>query len=1235
MSTSGGRISKRRVARESGSRRTARFWLFVILIALVAMLIVPAIASATVAPRGTATSATTTNTNLTIAKPTGVTAGDLMLVTIAKSNNRTTAPSATGWALISGANLGGGTYRYGAVLYKVATADDAGVANYTFALGTGTDNAAGGIVAFSGVDASTPFDVTPGAILVNASSNTVTATGITTASANAAVVMLGMASASAPTWSGWTMTSPGALTELLDRQSTSNSVGAAWRLKATAGATGNGTATLSGFGERNGGLLLALKPARIPLTVHAAGVNRTYDGTTDATVTLSSTDVQAGDTVTYAYTGAAFESATAGLGKTVNVSGISIGGASAGKYALQNTTATTTAAIAPAALTVTAQNQSKTYGDALDLGGTAFTTSGLATGDSVDTVALDSAGAVSTAPVTVVPYAITASAATGAGLDNYDISYVDGELAVDPKNLTIADAVADNKVYDGDNVATVDYSAASLDGVVIPDEVALDASGSSATFADKNVETGKQVTVFDDALIGGAAGNYTLSQPTGLTADITALGITGSFTTEDKTYDGTTVAAVLSRDLDGAVAGDDVALTGGAAAFDTKDVGTQTVTLSGADIALSGADAGNYTLDSVDTATAAIIAKELTVAATGDNKIYDGTTDAAAALDSADIVTGDDVTAHYTSATFADKNVNPGIAIAVDGISISGVDAGNYALQNTDADTSADITALGITGSFTTEDKTYDGTTVAAVLSRDLDGAVAGDDVALTGGAAAFDTKDVGTQTVTLSGADIALSGADAGNYTLDSVDTATAAIIAKELTVADGSAANKPYDGTTDADVDFTGASLVGVVDIVGTEDVTLDASGATGAFVSADAGIGIDVTVDGLALGGADLGNYTLTQPTLSADITPAELTVSATGHNKVYNGTTAASVTLHSSDILGSDVVTMHHTGAAFAGKNVGPGIAIAVSGISISGADAGNYALQNQTATAAADITPAPLTVTATGQDKVYDGTTAAVVTLHSGDVLTGDVVTAQYTGAAFAAKNAGQKVAIAVDGITVGGADAGNYALQNSTASATGNITAKALTITAADQAKQYGQAFTFTGGEFTASGLVSGDSVSSVTLASAGADAAAVAGLYPIVASNAVGSGLGNYTIAYTDGTMTVSGGSVVPTTYTFSVFAKPLRSKDAKKFHLGDKVLVKFTIKDNTGAKVTTLKPRVKITAKGFAFGPKTVKYNAKKKAYVYTLKIGKSWKLRGYNLTTTIAGSTAKGKVKFKVVK
>src|SRR5205823_1626250 len=54
----------------------------------------------------------------------------------------------------------------------------------------------------------------------------------------------------------------------------------------------------------------------------------------------------------------------------------------------------------------------------------------------------------------------------------------------------------------------------------------------------------------------------------------------------------------------------------------------------------------------------------------------------------------------------------------------------------------------------------------------------------------------------------------------------------------------------------------------------------------------------------------------------------------------------------------------TSASFGDKNVGNGKVVGVSGISISGADAGNYSLQNTTASTTANITPATLTVTAT-------------------------------------------------------------------------------------------------------------------------------------------------------------------------------------------------------------------------------------------------------------------------------
>jgi hypothetical protein len=229
-----------------------------VLVALVALLVAPAVAQAAIAQRGTATTGSSITTALTINKPAGVVAGDVMIVNIAQQGNNTTAPSLAGWTLIRGADLAGGTARYGAVLYRVANGSEG--ANFTFTLGAGTVGSAGAIVAFSGVDGTTPFDVASPAISVQGNQVGVSATTLTTVSNNTAVIMFGMAASASPTWSGWSVTSPGGLTELYDFQlATFATVGAGWAPKPTAGATGAGVATLSAA-ERNGGILVALRP---------------------------------------------------------------------------------------------------------------------------------------------------------------------------------------------------------------------------------------------------------------------------------------------------------------------------------------------------------------------------------------------------------------------------------------------------------------------------------------------------------------------------------------------------------------------------------------------------------------------------------------------------------------------------------------------------------------------------------------------------------------------------------------------------------------------------------------------------------------------------------------------------------------------------------------------------------------------------------------------------------------
>jgi hypothetical protein len=86
----------------------------------------------------------------------------------------------------------------------------------------------------------------------------------------------------------------------------------------------------------------------------------------------------------------------------------------------------------------------------------------------------------------------------------------------------------------------------------------------------------------------------------------------------------------------------------------------------------------------------------------------------------------------------------------------------------------------------------------------------------------------------------------------------------------------------------------------------------------------------------------------------------------------------------------------------------------------------------------------LIVTATGQDKVYNGNTTAIVTL-SDNRDPGDNITVTYVAANFNNKNVGNDKPITVTGINVTGPDADNYTW-NTTATATADITPKTVTV---------------------------------------------------------------------------------------------------------------------------------------------------------------------------------------------
>jgi hypothetical protein len=355
---------------------------------------------------------------------------------------------------------------------------------------------------------------------------------------------------------------------------------------------------------------------------------------------------------------------------------------------------------------------------------------------------------------------------------------------------------ADNKVYDGNTDAVV--LSRTLNGVVTGDDVSL--VGGTASFADKNVDDDITVTLTGATLSGDQAANYSLTSMATTLANITAKPITGNFTADNKVYDGNTDAVVLSRMLNDVVTGDDVSLTGGTASFADKNVDDDIlVTLTGA--TLSGDQAGNYSLTGIGTTLANITAKPITGNFTADSKVYNGNTDAVVLTRTLNsVVAGDNVSLVGGTASFADKNVADDIIVTLTGATLAGDQAGNYSLTGVGT-TLANITAKPITGSFTADNKVYDGNTDAVVLSRMLNDVVTGDDVSLTGGTASFADKNAADDIiVTLTGA--TLAGDQAGNYSLTGVGTTIANITTKfaSVIVADKS------KGYGEADPVFTG---------------------------------------------------------------------------------------------------------------------------------------------------------------------------------------------------------------------------------------------------------------------------------------------------------------------------------------------------------------------------------------------------------------------------------------------
>ncbi|MDR3459626.1 MAG: HYR domain-containing protein, partial [Verrucomicrobiae bacterium] len=219
--------------------------------------------------------------------------------------------------------------------------------------------------------------------------------------------------------------------------------------------------------------------------------------------------------------------------------------------------------------------------------------------------------------------------------------------------------------------------------------------------------------------------------------------------------------------------------------------------------------------------------------------------------------------------------------------------------------------------------------------------------------------------------------------YHVASTSSAVAQVVnPATLTVTGITANNKVYDRTRAAALNLGGATLVGVVP---GDDVGLVTTAATGLFDTWNIGTNKLVAISGLTLAGGATSNYLLTQPATAANISSAPLIPSITAGNKPYDGNTSAVITGRSlSGVFSPDDVTLIGGTATFDTSNVG-GHTVTATGLSLTGADQGNYALTSTSASASANILSIPLTVRPVDAVRGYGATNPVFTVSYDGFV----------------------------------------------------------------------------------------------------------------------------------------------------------------------------------------------------------------------------------------------------------
>ncbi|MCA6453979.1 MAG: gliding motility-associated C-terminal domain-containing protein, partial [Chitinophagaceae bacterium] len=794
---------------------------------------------------------------------------------------------------------------------------------------------------------------------------------------------------------------------------------------------------------------------------------------------------------------------TASVG-TYSITASNATGATVSNYTITYVPGTLTVTSAP--LTITANDQSKVYGTTGPLGSAAFSVTGLASGESISSVTLSSPGTVSTASVGT--YSITASNATGATVSNYTINYVTGTLTVTEAPLTIT-ADAQSKVYG--TTGTLGSSAFSVTGLVAGESISSVTLSSPGTLSTAAVGT---YSITASNATGSTVSNYAISYVTG-TLTVTAAPLTITANDQSKVYGTTGTLSSSAFSVTGLAAGENInsVTLSSAGTVSTAAVGTYSITASNA----TGSTVSNYTITYVS-GTLTVTSAPLTITANDQSKVYGSTgTLGSSAFSVTGLAAGESISSVSLNSPGTVSTAAVG-TYSITASSATGSTVSNYTISYVTG--TLTVTAAPLTITADAQSKVYGTTGTLGSSAFSVTGLASGESISSVtlSSPGTVSTASVGTYSITASNA----TGATISNYTINYV-TGTLTVTAAPLTIT-ANDQSKVY-GTNGT----LGSSAFSVTGLMAGESVSSVTLSSLGTLSTAAVGA-YSITASNAT--GSTIANYAINYVSGTLTVTSAPLTITANDQNKVYGttgtlGSSAFSVTgLAAGESISS--VTLSSPGAV---STAAMGT-YSITASNATGSTVSNYTISYISGTLT--VTAAPLTITANDQSKVYGATgTLGSTAFSATGLVAGDNISSVTLSSPGTPSNASAGTySITISNPT--GITLSNYVINY--VSGTLTVTAAPLTITADAQSKVYGTTGTLGSSAFSVTGLVAGESISSVTLSSPGAVSTATVGTYSITASNATGTTVANYTINYVSGTLTVT---AAPLTITANAQSK------------------------------------------------------------------------------------------------